>query len=65
MDPLVRRRWRTSPDSDAPPSSTGAVIDGAEDSRRLLTRRPGLIPSHPRPYQKEYGRGGGKGVALS
>ena len=65
MDPLVRRRWRTSPDAGAPPASSGAAIDGAKDRRRPLTRRPGPMPSHPRPYQKEYGRGGGEGAALS
>ena len=32
MDPLVRRRWRTSPDADAPPPSTGAVIRWREGS---------------------------------
>ena len=65
MDPLMRRRWRTSPGADAPPTSTGAVIDGAKDRRRPLTRRPDSMPSHPRPCQNEYDRGGGEGVTLS
>ena len=57
MDLLVRRRWHISPDTDPPRPSTGAVIDGAEDCRRPLTRWPGPIPSHLHPCQKEYGRG--------
>ena len=65
MNPLVRRRWRTFPGADAPPPSTGAVINGAKDRRRPLTRRLGPIHSHPRPRQRECDRGGGEGTALS
>ena len=65
MNPLVGSRWRTSPDADAPLPSVGAAIDGAKDRRQPLTRRPGPIPSHPRPCQKEYDRGGDEGAALS
>ena len=57
MVPQVRRNWRTSFGAGAPPSSTGAVIDGAKDRRQPLTRQPRPMPSHSHYYQKEYGRG--------
>ena len=65
MVPLVRRRWRTSFGADVPPSSTGAVIYGAKDRRRPLTRRPRPIPSHSPPPPKGVWQGGGEGAALS
>ena len=60
MDPLVRRRWRTSPDADAPPPSTGAVIRWREGSPAATNPPARFDTLPPASLPKGVWQGGGR-----